>query len=197
MLWGLLLSVLVLIAGMIDTCAWGKAKARAQRINCVSNLKQISTALQEFAKDHDGQFPKEVVLAKEKVISHPDVMTYYQMLLPYNSRKVFVCPADDRVAAKEEKPLLESNVSYFFAGMPMCNDGKLLSGDRNLVLNGQLFPSGSEITIRKMDRVGFSEKIHRDCGNVGLDDGSVQQVTSNKLNEIVRFVPQEQTLSLP
>src|ERR1017187_7735523 len=38
----------------------GQAKARAKRIECVSNLREIGLACHLFANDHNGNFPVEV-----------------------------------------------------------------------------------------------------------------------------------------
>src|SRR5262245_27414750 len=40
--------------------ALAQAKARAKRIQCVSDLRQIGVAFQAFAHDHNGRFPMAV-----------------------------------------------------------------------------------------------------------------------------------------
>src|SRR4029078_6379056 len=40
-----------------------RSKKRAQRIGCIANLKQMGTAFQLFAHDHNGNFPMRVPLA--------------------------------------------------------------------------------------------------------------------------------------
>src|SRR5690348_4911045 len=37
-----------------------QAHARARRIECVSHLRQLGIAFQNFAQDHNGQFPMSV-----------------------------------------------------------------------------------------------------------------------------------------
>src|SRR5215831_17043066 len=37
-----------------------KAKAKAQRIECINNLRQVGLAFLSFAHDHNSQFPMQV-----------------------------------------------------------------------------------------------------------------------------------------
>ena len=54
------LLVVIAIIGILASMllpALGKAKARANRIKCTSNLKQVSTALKAFAGENDDRMP--------------------------------------------------------------------------------------------------------------------------------------------
>ena len=51
-----LLVVIAILAGLLLP-ALAKAKSGAQRIKCVSNLKQTGLALRIWANDNDGKFP--------------------------------------------------------------------------------------------------------------------------------------------
>lgn len=58
--------------------ALAKAKARAQQINCVTNLKQIGLAARMWSNDHNGKFP-------------PDFSSMSNELA---TPKILVCPGD-------------------------------------------------------------------------------------------------------
>jgi hypothetical protein len=90
------LAFLPIMAGLMLP-ALAKAKDKAQRINCVSNMKQIGLAARMWSNDHNGKFP-------------PD---FHSMSNELASPKVLVCPGDSSKA----KPMNWSefspdNVSY-------------------------------------------------------------------------------------
>jgi hypothetical protein len=69
-----LVAVLVIFAGMLLP-ALSKAKAKANRISSVNNLKNIGLAARIYATDHDGRFPKNLEEMTEittpRILVHP------------------------------------------------------------------------------------------------------------------------------
>jgi prepilin-type N-terminal cleavage/methylation domain-containing protein len=88
------IAIIAILAGMLLP-ALAKAKARAQRINCVSNLKQIGTGFKLFANDNDGRLPRGGTANQIKT------WVYYQEAgNDIGSPRVLICPSDgDRPAA--------------------------------------------------------------------------------------------------
>lgn len=193
--------VFVVLVGMVIPVGTGN-RARASRIQCVNNLKNIGLALRIFAADHAGTFPaalsatnggfQEPLADGSQLWRHWLVVTS-QLATP----KLLLCPADKRrVAAAAFAPATNLPSQFVFSGNHQLSyflglhagetmPQSILAGDRNLTTNGtpvapgrQVFPAGTHF--------GFTTELHNHSGNVLLGDGSVQQVTSGRFNELFR-----------
>lgn len=79
--------------------ALSRAKERAQRINCVNNIKQLCLAEKTWAIDHKDTFSSDLLLAKEEMMSP----------------KILVCPSDTaHKAAADWASFSAENCSYEF-----------------------------------------------------------------------------------
>lgn len=72
-----LIPVIAILAGLMLP-ALAKAKEKAQRINCVNNMKQIGLAARMWSNDHGGKFP-------------PD---FASMSNELTNPKILACPGD-------------------------------------------------------------------------------------------------------
>lgn len=87
--------IAVLVALMLP--ALSQAKSKAQRISCVSNLKQIGLAARLYANDHEGTFPADFAGMSEFL----------------SSPKILVCPSDtDTVPASDWPTFGPRHLSY-------------------------------------------------------------------------------------
>ena len=117
-----------------------------------------------------------------------------------NTPKVLYCPVESdgtRVQATIFTPKIPQgpSVAYasdlncsYFVGVDACdtNVQMFLAGDRNLTLNGQPLKSGRLVNLDTNAPVGWTAGMHKNCGNVLLVDGSVQQWSSPALRQGLR-----------
>lgn len=183
--------VIAVLAGFILLPSSGpRAKGKAVRINCASNLKQIGMAFRTWEENHNDRYPMLVRADKggsmEYVAANEVYRNFQIMSNELGDTRLLLCPADKRKRVEDFSILRNTNISYFVAldadetlpGMP-------LAGDRNLTTNNVPVGPGL-LVLNATNSVGWSEKIHEYAGNVGLADGSVQQVTSSGLQQLAQ-----------
>jgi type II secretory pathway pseudopilin PulG len=187
-----LLAITVVIALLFAALLPGLAKAKreSQRVRCTSQLKEIGVGFRLFATDHGDKYPTPAITNQ---VVWPVVngktnyaAGYFRALFPELSKShILVCPADQREPASSSQSLADTNISYFVnLDADETRPQMLLTGDRNLSVNGQPAQSGLLVLMTK-DRLGWTRELHRGVGNVALGDASVQNVTSERLSSSV------------
>lgn len=189
-----MLCVLVII-GLLAALllpAVAQGKARAKRVQCASQLRQIGVGFQAFAHDHQSRFPMAVPLAAggtmELVTNAYRVggdfyfsFRHFQALAAeLSTPRVLACPADTRQPAGRFENLENRHVSYFVAvkaeeGRP----GSLLAGDRNLTNDWLGQPSW--LRIGPYQHLRWTGEMHQYRGNLLFADGHVEQRASAAL----------------
>jgi len=181
-----LVTVAVIMILAIAAMPWYiNQRARAQRIRCTSNLKQIGLSYKTWTIDSTDSYPMMVPVAsggaKEAVATGDIARVYLVMSNELSTPLILACPADrERSPVRNFAQLTPRNLS-FFVGVDATesNPETLLGGDRNItnatgIKNVFLHATTNE-------PVAFTHKIHKFNGNILLGDGSVQQVSSQTL----------------
>ncbi len=94
------IAIIAILAAMLLP-ALAAAKRRAQRINCVNNLKQVTLACKIWANDNDGKYPSKVTAAQGGA---QDYIYYSGGTAPtaanYNPGKIFAVMSNEVSAPK-------------------------------------------------------------------------------------------------
>ena len=228
------IAIIAILAAMLLP-ALARAKARAQRINCVNNLKQVGVAFRTWALDNGDQYPMKVAMANGGALECVGYRVasagqpygigknlgvggmFGVMSNELSTPKILVCPAE----SDSSHAYTASTFAYSISGatantIPYTNDLEvsyfigvdaadtfpqmLLDGDHNMGGNGNPPPNGyfwnavpnndfkvslgTNFTANQGP--GWMDNMHSKQGNVGLADGSVQQLSRTKLQESLR-----------
>jgi len=177
--------VLVLAALLLPLLA--VERTRANRMNCVSNLKQINIALRIWEGDNGMKYPMSVSVTNGgamELMETGNLAGCFQVASnEIYVTKVLVCPGDTgRAYAPDWSALNGSNISYFLSAdlSNSDNPGGIMDGDDNLAFGRRLIKPGL-LEIPSNSPVAWSGTRHGFEGNIGMADGSVRMASSNDL----------------
>ena len=204
------IAIIAILAGLLLP-ALAKAKSRAQRVKCVSNLKQVGLAMRLWADDHgEGRYPWRVDQAEGGGLPNgtDNAKVHFQFSLASNelaTPNILVCPSDkERTPADNFVVLGPNNVSYHLGNdADQAKPNVIVSADRSMTgfeVTGQ--PDNTVCYLAPGAAGTFGNKAYWDkrlchganTGNVLMGDGSVLQLTDAGLVETLRSIRKNQTL---
>lgn len=175
------IGIIAILAALLLPALTG-AKARAKRIACTSQLRELGLAFHSFAHDHNSKFPMAVPAAEGGSLEFAESSylaegnfyfgyRHFQTLAGFlQTPAILLCPADTRTAATNFAGLLNTNVSYFVNltadySRPMS----ILAGDGNLTGQGTLIRLASGAAL------AWTAEQHKFKGNLLFADGHVEE----------------------
>jgi len=233
------IAIIAILAAMLLP-ALAAAKRKAQRINCVNNLKEVGLAFRVWEGDNGDQYPMSVSTANggasQLVASASQANTgdaapggfvaaFLVMSNELSTPKILICTSDANhtTAATNFSPqiggaagfnpaftignntfkLSNANLANSFVSYFLCGDAAeaypqmILTGDRNIgQANPQTSSGAAALFAKGTNSISYAggnsvalqalwgwtaNDMHQKVGNLGIADGSVQQVTCSGL----------------
>jgi len=214
------IAIIAILAALLLP-ALAAAKRKAQRINCVSNLKQVGISFRLWEGDNNDRYPMAVSTqyngANEKLYTSSGgaatagyglTNVFVVMSNELSTPKILYCPADNGLGSQNApggaSPFTTRNYTTNFAVLNInnnnmsyfvCGDASeaypqmILDGDRNIgTASSQNTPATTTNSMASSATFQYTPAsslwwawtavdLHLRVGNLGMADGSAQQVT--------------------
>ncbi len=198
-----ILVLIILVAMFLPANSGPRGRDKARRINCVNNLKEMGLAFRVWEGDNLDKFPIEVSATNTdamKLVATGNAYVFWQIISnELSTPKILYCTADTtKVAATNfTTGFSDANISYFFnLEGNEASPQQLLTGDDNLAVKGVPVRAGL-LTLSTNSLVAWTSARHKFAGNLGIADGSVQQVTTHDLFSAISNAAAPSRLVIP
>lgn len=195
---GIVVAVVAILA-VIFLPRFARTRSYARYDACINNLQQIGLAYKIWEGDNYDILPMGISVTNggsmEMVVTGNVVQTFLVMSNELTTPKLLYCPKD-RIRSQAMSFSLgvsSRNVSYFVgADVTNCSTPQMIiSGDSHLAYTNSPPMSPGLHSIPTNRPVDWTNQRHNDSrytelGNIGLADGSVQQVDSSDLRQILQ-----------
>ncbi len=201
-----LLAVLLtlMLCAAVVLPALASSRPRSQRVACANNLRQIGNAQQLWGNDHGDKIPADVSTNEGGTLRHslaPNVWLHLSWISNETaSPAMFLCPSDTGRPARDfsadpsggyiHPNFANAATSYLLGYANVQAPTQVIAGDRNITSLGQGGCSRFTIALRMNDSSRGLESqwtagLHNNAGNLLFFDGSVGELTSAALRNVI------------
>jgi prepilin-type N-terminal cleavage/methylation domain-containing protein/prepilin-type processing-associated H-X9-DG protein len=110
-----LIELLVVIAIIAILAAilfpvFAQAREKARQASCLSNQKQLSTAMAMYMQDYDERFPNWRTLVAKSAENPNAKITWVENMQPYcKNKNIWICPSDNTPGFKATNPTTQNS----------------------------------------------------------------------------------------
>ena len=181
-----------------------RSRTRASRTSCVNHLKQVSLAFRIWAGDNNDKYPAQLSITNGGAMEWAEAGSAYGVFLVMSNElstpKILFCPEENNPQRRATNtfgftpspgntaaliPFTATNNLSYFAGLDgdETQPTAIITGDDHFLI-GNAPPRPGLLLLATNTPVAWAKDRHKSGGNIGLADGSVQQVLSARLQRV-------------